>query len=123
MAVVGYSDLVRAWSNWEPYICNYFEYSVTNAYTVSLNNLIRVMNRLGRGYSFEALQAKILFAEGTHKIGKQRPKLQLQQSTRITDLSRVANFDAGEEYLEVAPFLRRDCSDSDLGESQISTWH
>lgn len=31
------------------------------------DSLIRVMNRLGRGYSFEALRAKILFAEGAHK--------------------------------------------------------
>jgi hypothetical protein len=28
------------------------------------------MNRLGRGYSFEALRAKILFTEGVHKIEK-----------------------------------------------------
>jgi transposase len=29
----------------------------------SLNNLIRVANRMGRGYSFDALRAKILFAD------------------------------------------------------------
>lgn len=69
-----FSDLVRAWKNWEPYICNYFNHPVTNAYTESLNNLIRVMNRLGRGYSFEALRAKILFAEGAFKTEKKRPK-------------------------------------------------
>ncbi len=46
-----------------PEILNYFQHPVTNAYTESLNNLIRVMNRLGRGYSFEALRAKILFTE------------------------------------------------------------
>jgi hypothetical protein len=40
----------------------------------SLNSLIRVMNRLGRGYSFEALRAKILFAEGAHKHKLSRPK-------------------------------------------------
>ena len=44
-----------------------FEHPVTNAYTESLNSLIRVMNRPGRGYSFEALRAKILFTEGAHK--------------------------------------------------------
>lgn len=30
----------------------YFDHRVTNAYTESLNSLIRVINRLGRGYSF-----------------------------------------------------------------------
>lgn len=65
-----FHDLVRAWDNWTPFILNYFDHPVTNAYTESLNSLIRVMNRLGRGYSFEALRAKILFAEGAHKVVK-----------------------------------------------------
>lgn len=32
------------------------------------------MNRLGRGYSFEALRAKVLFAEGAFKTEMKRPK-------------------------------------------------
>jgi transposase len=66
--------LTRAVNNWMPEIMAYFEHPVTNAYMESLNNLIRVMNRLGRGYSFEALRAKILFTEGVAKIKK--PKFQ-----------------------------------------------
>ncbi len=66
-----FHPLVRAMENWHPHIFAYFDHSVTNAYTESLNNLIRVMNRLGRGYSFEALRAKILFTEGAQK--KKRP--------------------------------------------------
>jgi transposase len=69
-------DLVRAWDNWTPFILGYFDHPVTNAYTESLNNLIRVMNRLGRGYSFEALRAKILFSEGAHNIVQNRPKFE-----------------------------------------------
>jgi transposase len=65
-----FSDLIRAWDNWAPFILGYFDHPVTNAYTESLNNLIRMTNRLGRGYSFEALRAKMLFAEGVHKIKK-----------------------------------------------------
>jgi transposase len=62
-----FADIERAWGNWTMPILNYFNHPVTNAYTESLNSLIRVMNRLGRGYSFEALRAKILFAEGAYK--------------------------------------------------------
>lgn len=69
-----FGDIVRAWQNWQPHILSYFEHPITNAYTESLNNLIRVMNRLGRGYSFEALRAKILFTEGLHKTALARPK-------------------------------------------------
>lgn len=44
-----FGDLIRAFTNWRPFILNYFEHPVTNAYTESLNSLIRVMNRLGLG--------------------------------------------------------------------------
>jgi len=71
-----FSDLVRAWDNWTPWILGYFDHPVTNAYTESLNSLTRVMNRLGRGYSFEALRAKILFAQGAHKHKLSRPKFE-----------------------------------------------
>lgn len=80
-----FNDLARAWQNWEPYICNYFNHPVTNAYTESLNNLIRVMNRLGRGYSFEALRAKILFAEGAFKLEKTRPKFKRRKQEPVLD--------------------------------------
>ena len=54
-----FHDLTRAVQNWMPEILNYFEHPVTNAYTESLNSLIRVMDRMGRGYSFEALRRQI----------------------------------------------------------------
>ena len=69
-----FGDFQRAWDNWMPEITAYFDHRVTNAYTESLNNLIRVVNRNGRGYSFEALRAKILLAEGRQKV--RRPKFQ-----------------------------------------------
>ena len=78
-----FSDLIRAWRNWQPYILAYFDHPITNAYTESLNNLIRVMNRLGRGYSFEALRAKILFSEGAFKKQTIRPKFGRRQEPQI----------------------------------------
>ena len=69
-----FEDLTGAFQNWMPEILNYFKHPVTNAYTECLNSLIRVVDRLGRGYSFEALRAKILFTEGVHATEKNRPK-------------------------------------------------
>lgn len=73
---VHFHDLTRAFQNWMPEILNYFDHPITNAYTESLNSLIRVMDRMGRGYSFEALRAKILFTEGAHVKQKARPKFE-----------------------------------------------
>lgn len=67
-----FHDLVRAVENWHKEIFNYFDHPITNAYTESLNSLIRVMDRMGRGYSFDALRAKILFTEGVHKEKRKR---------------------------------------------------
>ncbi len=69
-----FQPILTAWQNWEPHILAYFDQQVTNAFTESLNSLIRVTNRMGRGYSFEVLRAKILFTRGTHKKQMQRPK-------------------------------------------------
>lgn len=74
----------------------YFDHPVTNAYTESLNNLIRVMNRLGRGYSFEALRAKILFTEGVCKIKKpkfQRPVQKPQEMEAFSYFSSLSQME------------------------------
>ncbi|MFD1396749.1 ISL3 family transposase [Kroppenstedtia eburnea] len=67
-----YKDLVRAVDNWQNEIFNYFDKRLTNAYTESINSIIRQVERMGRGYSFEALRAKILFNENLHKKRKPR---------------------------------------------------
>lgn len=84
-----FHDLIRAFTNWQPFILNYFEHSVTNAYTESLNSLIRVMNRLGRGYSFEALRAKILFTEGIHSRKQARPKFERKRAPEPVEMGRA----------------------------------
>jgi transposase len=85
-----FADLIRAWRNWQPYILNYFDHPVTNAYTESLNNLIRIMNRLGRGYSFEALRAKILFAEGAFKKQIIKPKFERRRQQSDNEFASFA---------------------------------
>jgi transposase len=73
-----FKPLTTAMGNWETEVLNYFEHPVTNAYTECLNGLTRVIDRSGRGYSFEALRAKILFSAGAHK--KVIPKFERQRT-------------------------------------------
>jgi len=63
-------EVIRAVDNWRPEIFNYFVYPVTNAYTESANGVAKVLARMGRGYSFDAIRAKVLFGQAKHK----RPK-------------------------------------------------
>lgn len=95
-----FSDIIRAWGNWQPYILGYFEHPVTNAYTESLNNLVRCLSRLGRGYSFEALRAKILFTEGVHAHKQKRPKFEKKAQPEkvllaLPELAEEPKFDRG----------------------------
>lgn len=64
-----FGALLTAFQNWEDSILAYFEHRVTNACTESANNLIRAVQRMGRGYSFDVLRARILFVRhGAHKM-------------------------------------------------------
>ncbi|MCY4007533.1 MAG: ISL3 family transposase [Rhodobacteraceae bacterium] len=79
-----FGDFERAWRNWRDEIFAYFDCCATNAYTENLNNLIRTTNRVGRGYSFEALRAKLLLSEGPEKKAAARPVFQKMLSRDLT---------------------------------------
>ena len=68
-----FRDLRVAVHNWHDEIFNYYENPVTNGYTESMNNIARFINRMGRGYSFEVLRARLLFDERVVK--RERPTI------------------------------------------------
>ena len=71
-----FGTLLTAFKNWEGPILTYFDHRVTNTCTESANNLIRAVQRMGRGYSFDVLRARILFIRhGAHRMKPfRRPK-------------------------------------------------
>ncbi len=58
----------RALSDFHEEILNYFDYSYTNGYTESANRLVKTINRLGRGYSWRVMRARIL----NHKPAREK---------------------------------------------------
>ncbi len=62
-----FRPLLQAMHNWNVQVFNYFDHRITNAYTESINNLIKGMNRMGRGYSFDVLRARLLYNEEARK--------------------------------------------------------
>lgn len=66
-AKTSFFQLIRAVDNWRPEVFNFFDFKgATNAYTESANGLAKIANRLGRGYSFDAIRAKVLFGQAKH---------------------------------------------------------
>lgn len=60
-----FQPLLTATKNWRTEILAYFDLPFhdrkTNAYTETLNSIIKVDNRQGRGYNFKVLRARVLF--------------------------------------------------------------
>lgn len=48
----------------------YFTHRYTAGYTESLNGLMKLTQRMGRGYSFEAIRAKVLLTGGLRKVSR-----------------------------------------------------
>lgn len=80
-----FEPLLSKLSNWEQEVFNYFDYKVTNAFTESANNLIRHVERPGRGYSFEVLQTKILHTYGYKRVAK--PKFDRKYDRNLSVLT------------------------------------
>ncbi len=56
-----------ALTNWWGEIFNFYDHRVTNAYTESTNRLAKDMNRMGRGYSFEVMRARLIYEKQARK--------------------------------------------------------
>ena len=62
-----FSELTTFMHNWHDPIFNYFDVRATNAYTESLNGMLKQIYRNGRGYSFKAIRAKVLYGKIDHQ--------------------------------------------------------
>ncbi len=64
-----FASLLRAFRNWEGPILAYFDHLVTHICKESGNKLVRAVQRMGRGYSFDVLRARILLnRHGAHRM-------------------------------------------------------
>jgi transposase len=55
--------------NWYDEVFAYFEQPITNAYTEAVNGVAKAMNRMGRGYSFDVIRARMLYEPKARKDG------------------------------------------------------
>jgi transposase len=59
-----FHPLLTAMNNWQEEILAFFDHRYTNAATEALNGLTKIAAKMGRGYSFEAIRAKVLLTGG-----------------------------------------------------------
>lgn len=58
-----FKPLMTCTANWREEMLAYFDHPISNGYTEALNGVAKVINRAGRGYSFEVLRARVLFSK------------------------------------------------------------
>lgn len=66
-----FKEIQKTFNNFKQEIFNYFLQPFTNAYTESVNNIIKSVEKAGKGYSYDVLRAKVLY--GT-KATVKKPK-------------------------------------------------
>jgi len=71
--LTAYRPLLTAMLNWREQVFAYWDHRATNALTEALNGIAKAAERAGRGYSFEAIRAKMLYTKALQKQTR-RPK-------------------------------------------------
>ncbi|EEL78790.1 Transposase TnpA [Bacillus cereus AH1271] len=79
-----FKEAKKTFTNNKKEIFNYFDNQYTNAYTESVNNIIKSVEKAGKGYSFEVLRAKVLYGtQATLKKPKYNETMQFQRFDKI----------------------------------------
>lgn len=86
-----FGPLLTSTRNWRTEMLAYFDHPISNGYTEALNGVAKVINRQGRGYSFEVLRARLLF--------KNKPP-SLVASAHLSVTRTTANAAAHETLME-----------------------
>jgi len=91
----GFHKLVKTVENHSEDIFAYWDSpnQITNAYTECLNGLMKVANRMGRGYSYEIIRAKTLYEKHARKVGSGvRSKSESQVPDSTIDATKCVEY-------------------------------
>lgn len=108
-----FRELKGALHSWGEEIFNHYDYPVSNAYTESINSIAKGMNRMGRGYSFEVIRARLLYdkkarAAGSETIRKKSRKSQVPNESTVGFMgmnTMDAETDDGHRVIACGPHL------------------
>jgi transposase len=103
-----FHDLTVALSNWWDEIFSYYDFPITNGYTESINNLAKSMNRMGRGYSFEVIRARLLYDNDARKDNlttiRKKPRRSEVDTSMMAKMT-FASITEADEIIEYGPSI------------------
>lgn len=98
-----FKELITSCKNWHEPIFAYFDNRFTNATTEALNGLSRKIEGDGRGYSFNAIRAKMMYNKKSHKIDRfQRDKFNKSVNYGATILPEGSDVTLGSLKIKVS---------------------
>lgn len=112
-----FRETLIALDSWWTEIFNWYDFRVTNAYTESINGIAKTVNRMGRGYSFEVIRARLLFdkrarvATTVGVVRKRVPKTNLAELfshgglPTWSDYAPIEVATEGDEIVEFGPHI------------------
>ena len=119
-AVAGeFKALHTALYSWWAEIFAWFDFPVTNAYTESVNRLAKDMNRMGRGYSFDVVRARLLTNQEARKAGSSvirsrtrkepAPVVGYSMGWAMPEMPNAVEYDIQEKVVEYGPHIPTLC--------------
>jgi len=89
-----FRPVLTATRNWENEILNYFDNGrFTNAKTEARNRVVKMVNRLGAGYSFDMIRARALFGKRPGRVKAERAAEAARRAAMLKCVSCKALFD------------------------------
>jgi hypothetical protein len=104
-----FSELLTAMRNWRPEILAWYDFPISNAYTESVNRLAKDMNRMGRGYSFDVIRARLLLDNTARKPTTRIVRSHSKSSELSYVTSATTNQATDERVIEYGPHIPTLC--------------
>lgn len=95
-----FRETAGALQSWWTEIFNHYDHPISNAYTESINNIAKQKNRMGRGYSFEVIRAKLLYDKKAREVNTTILRPRSRKRSTKDDLTE--HFMTTQEILESA---------------------
>jgi len=83
-------ELLLTVENWGDYIFAYFQERYTGGFVEAANGIGRVIDRQGRGYSFDVLRARLLYGQSLRQRTKRRERMSVDGHSDAVPVSTLA---------------------------------
>ena len=90
------------------HILNYWDYPWTNAYTESVNNAIKKIEKAGRGYKFDNLRDRCLLAINSPLPSKFNPREATYVSADIVETISTYSIGTATKKKRIRPYKNKD---------------